>query len=311
MLYPGERGTPTVDGDRVYAFSSVGRIACLDVATGNEIWARDLRVDYRVTALPRWGFSESPFVDDDKVILWIGGNRASVVALDKMTGKTVWTTPSTGQTGAYATAVAFDFADQRTLANMNATGVLAVNAETGAILFDIPHPTDWNVQANTPYFFGERYLFVTSGYGTTGAAVYRLNVTTGANTPERVWHERRFDNKHHGFVVKDGYVYASTDSSGGQRWMCIRLADGEIMWEQRIRGIGRGNIAYADGMLYCICEREGVVALVRATPESFQEVSRFTLPEGVGSYWAHPAIINQKLFLRHGSVLYCFDIAER
>jgi len=321
--WQGERGTPTVDGDRVYAFSARGRIACLDAATGNEIWYRDLRAEYEVT-LPRWAFAESPFIDGNKVILWIGGAKASVVALDKMTGEIVWETPPiigeiteerTGPLpGNYATMTAFDHGGMRIYANMNHSGVLAVNAETGAILFDIPHPTAWHVLANTPYFFDGK-LFITSGYGTTGAKVYRLNVSGGTVTPEEVWHEIRFDNQHGGLVVKDGYVYGSTHSAGGQQWMCIRLADGEIAWAQRVSGMQRGPITYAEGMLYCVCEVDGIVALVRATPERFEEVSRFALPGREPgrdwNYWAHPVVINQKLFLRHGNVLYCFDIAER
>jgi len=310
--FPGERGTPTVDNERVYALSADGRIACIAVATGKEIWARDLREEYDVE-LPMWAFAESPFVDGNKVILWIGGKKAAVVALDKMTGEPIWTTPSTGQRGNYASMMAFDFAGQRIYVSMNQAGVLAVNAETGKKLFDIPHKTEWDVMATTPYFFDDK-LFVTSGYG-TGARLYKLNVSGETITPEQIWSNTDFDNMHGGVVIKDGYVYCATHYYKRQRnWMCIKLEDGSVAWEDP--GVFMGSLTCADGMLYCLSEREGEVALVKATPERYEEAGRFRLPSqeeggGEGMFWAHPVVVNKKLFLRHGTVLYCYDVAEK
>ena len=310
--FPGERGTPTVDGDRVYAFSAVGRLACLKVATGEEIWAKDLRTEYDAE-LPNWAYAESPFVEGNKVVIWIGGKKASVVALDKMTGKMIWETPSTGHTGNYASMTVFDYAGQRIYANMHQKGLIAVNAETGAQLFTFPHETSWDVMATTPYFFDGK-LFVTSGYG-TGAKVYRLTVNGNTITPELAWENKDFDNQHGGVVIKNGYVYSATHQYKRQRnWMCISLTDGSVAWENP--GIGMGSLTCADGMLYCMSEKEGEVALVNATPEEYKETGRFTLPTqdeggGVGMYWAHPVVINKKLFLRHGNILYCYDVAEK
>jgi len=319
--HPGERGTPTIVGDRLYAFSAVGRIACLDVATGQEIWARDLREEYDIE-LPHWAFAESPYIDENKVILWIGSQRAAVVALDKMTGETIWETPNQrtplrdGEIyprGNYASMIAFDHGGLRIYANMNQAGLLGINGETGARLFFIPHTTDWDIMSTTPYFF-DGNVFFTSGYG-AGAKLYRLNVEGETVTPEQVWFNPYFDNQHHGIVIKDGYVYGSTHRHrGGRNWACVRLADGEIVWENP--GVHLGSAKYADGMLYCVGDREGYVALVKATPEGYYETGRFRLPDadeggGVGMFWAHPVVVNQKLFIRHGNILYCFDVAER
>ena len=305
--HPGERGTPTVDENRVYAYSAVGRIACLEAATGKEIWARDLRAEYDA-AIPRWAFAESPYIDGNKVIIWIGGKKAAVVALNKMTGTTIWETPSTEQGAAYASMIAFDYAGQRIYANTYQKGVLAVNAENGKQLFTIPHETLYDVLATSPYFFDGK-LFITSGYG-SGAKVLRLNVNGNSITPELVWENKNFDNKHGGVVIKDGYAYTSTDNYKKMRnWMCFKLEDGSVTWEDP--GVFMGSLTCADGMLYCYAEKEGDVALVKATPEKYEEISRFSLPEGVGMYWAHPVVANKKLFLRHGNVLYCFDVAEK
>lgn len=321
--FPGERGTPTIDGNRVYAYSAVGRIACLEAATGKEIWARDLREEYSAT-LPVWAFAESPYVDGNKVILWIGGDKAAVVALDKRTGKTIWETPSAGKLGNYASMTVSEFPTPserdgeplRAYVNMNQAGVLAVNAETGAKLFDIPHKTEWDVMATTPYFFDGK-LFITSGYG-TGAKLFQLDsgIFTGSVQPVELWAEPKFDNMHGGVVMKDGYAYCATHYYKRQRnWSCLKLSDGTTMWENP--GVGMGAITCADGMLYCTSEKEPyTVALIKATPEQYEETGRFELPNaedggGTGMFWAHPVVCNKKLYLRHGNILYCYDVEAK
>ena len=303
--YPGQRSTPTVDGDRLYALSAHGRIACIEATTGREIWVRDLRTDYDVE-LPEWGLAESPVIDGNKVILWVGGQKAAVVALNKMTGETVWTTPSTGLTGNYCSMAAFDHGGQRVYVNMNKKGLLAVNGDTGKELFFILHETPrGDIMSTTPYFFDGK-LFITSGYG-IGARLFQLNVSGETITPELIWSNRNFDNQLGGVVIKDGYVYGSTHHyRSGRNWMCIKLEDGSVAWENP--GVFIGPVTSADGMLYCISERTGEVALVRVTPERYEETSRFTLPEGVGMFWAHPVVINGKLYLRHGQYLYCYKV---
>jgi len=305
--YPGERSTPTVDDDRLYAFSAMGRIACLDAATGQEIWARDLKKEYDIT-LPEWAFAESPFIDGNKLILWIGSKKAAVLALDKMTGNMIWETPGTDLTGNYASMLPFNHGGQRVYVNSNKKGFLAVNGDTGKQLFYIPYETPrGDIMATTPYFF-EGKLFLISGYG-IGSKLFRLDVHEDTITPYQLWANRNFDNELGGVVIKDGYAYGATHRyKGGRNWSCLKLDDGTVVWENP--GVHIGSIVCAEDMLYCLSEKEGVVALVKATPEKYDEISRFALPEGVGPYWAHPAVCNKKLFIRHGSVLYCFDIAE-
>ena len=320
-FFPGERGTPTIDGNRVYAYSSVGRIACLEAGTGKEIWAKDLRAEYDVKNLPVWAYAESPFIDDNKVVLWPSGEKAAVVALDKLTGKQIWTTPSTGQRGNYASMTAFDYADNRYYVSMNQSGVLAVGAKTGNQIFAVPHKTEWDVMATTPYVFDDK-LFITSGYG-TGAKLFRIGAQVGLSAPgaetplavDEVWAEPKFDNMHGGVVFKDGYAYTATHHyRKGRNWMCIKLDDGSTMWENP--GVGMGAVTCADGMLYCTSEKEPFeVALVKAIPGKYEETGRFELPAaeeggGVGLFWAHPVVCNKKLYLRHGTILYCYDIAE-
>jgi outer membrane protein assembly factor BamB len=306
--FPGERGTPTIDGDRLYAYSSVGILACLEAKTGKEIWKRNLREDY-IAQLPEWAYAESVVIDGSNVIVWSGGVKVSVAALDKMTGKTVWTTPPTGEIGNYASMTAFDYKGIRFYVNMTQKGVLAVNAATGEKLFYHPHETKYDINANTPYYCGDGKLLVISG-NASGAEMLQLNVTDNKVTVNVLWKEPKLDTLHGGFIVKDSYIYAAAHNYKRGIWLCVKLDDGKIVWENR--GPSEGAVSYADGLLYLYSEKEGNVALVKPSPEKYQEVSRFTLPEeGAGMYWAHPVICGKKLFLRHAEFLYCYDIAER
>ncbi|GHT12553.1 polyvinylalcohol dehydrogenase [Planctomycetales bacterium] len=308
-LFPGERSTPTIDGKYLYAWSSVGQLACLDAKTGKEIWKRNLREDY-AAQLPQWAYAESPLVDDNKVVVWVGGTKASVVALDKLTGKTVWETPTEpgNEIGNYATMNIFDYQGIRFYVNMTQKGMLAVDGKTGKRLFYHPYEVQHDINANTPRYIGDGKLLVIS-CNNKGAELLQLNVDNGKVSAKSLWQQQKFDCFHGGIIVKDGYVYGSAHRYR-KVWICMSLADGSIAWENRCVG-DIGATSYADGMLYCVSESDGTVALVKATPEKYTEVSRFTLPEeGEGKFWAHPVICGKKLYLRHAQFLYCYDVAK-
>jgi outer membrane protein assembly factor BamB len=306
--FPGERSTPTIDGDRVYVYSAVGRLACLDAKTGKEIWVRNLREDY-AAQLPTWALAESVVVDGNQVVCWIGGTKAAVVALDKLTGKTVWETPGTGNLGAYASMNVIEQDGLKIYLNLDQKGLLAVNAKTGEKLFHFQHESDYDILVTTPYYFDGKILISTANKSRIGTKLLKLNVSGNKASVEELWTQSKFDNFHGGIIVKDGYAYGTSHNYKKGIWICLKLADGSIVWENR--GVGEGSVSYAEGLLYCMSETEGNVAIVKATPAGYQEVSRFALPEeGAGKYWAHPVICGKKLYLRHAEFLYCYDIAE-
>ncbi len=305
--YPGDRSTPTVDGDRVYALSAMGRLACLEAKTGKEIWAKDVVKDYEVK-LPTWAYAESPVVDGDKVVVWPGGKKAAAVAFNKLTGEEIWATPGVDELGNYATMAIFEQDGLRMYGNMTQKGFLIVNAKTGEQLAYHAHPTKHDINATMP-FYSDGKILLSSGYATTGTVLLKLTVADGKVALEQLWQEKKLDNQHGGLIVVDGCIYGSSHHYKGGIWLCLKWEDGSIAWEER--GVRQGSVSYADGMLYCMSEKDGTVALVKATPEKYEEVSRFVLPEeGAGLYWAHPVICGGKLYLRHSQFLYCYDVAE-
>ncbi len=192
--FPGDRNTPTIDGNRVYAFSALGMLACVEAESGKEIWKRNLREEADAT-LPNWAYAESPVVDGDLIVCWPGGKKASVMALNKRTGEVVWTTPSIDEVAGYATMIAFEQDGLRIYANMTQRGFLAVNAKNGEKLFYHKHPAKYDINATMPYYFDGKIL-LSSGYGTTGTVLLKLTVDGENASVEQIWHQKKLDNQH-------------------------------------------------------------------------------------------------------------------
>jgi len=107
---------------------------------------------------------------------------------------------------------------------------------------------------------------------------------------------------HGGLVIVDGYVYGTSSRA---RWVCLDLETGEMKYE--VRGVGKGSVAYADGMLYCYGEK-GTLGIAKASPDGYELAGSFKVAEGEGQHWAHPAIADGRLYIRHGDVLIAYDI---
>lgn len=298
--YPGTRGTPTIDGPRVYHLSPLGQLSCYVAATGKLLWTVNVLERFRSRNIT-WALAESVLIDGERVICCPGGPEVSVVALDKMSGRTVWQAPSTGDLAGYASPSLGEFAGRRIIFTMNAKAVIGVDADTGELLFRHEHQTAYDVNVQMP-IFRDGHVFISTGYG-SGAKLLRLVPAGGKLDVELVWHERSFDNHHGGVLYLDGFLYGSNHRG---QWMCLRFTTGEIMY--RHAGVGKGSLTYADGMLYVLSER-GVVGLVEATPYQHRVVSQFRLPpDGTGPSWAHPVVIGGTLYIRHGNVLYAYNV---
>lgn len=308
--YQAARCTPTVEGDRLYITSGQGAIYCLDTGSGDVRWSVNAAEKYQ-TQFPRWGMSENVLIEADKVICTPGGEVASLIALDKMTGKVVWECKELTQQACYCNPVVFMRGDRRVVVTMLADSVVGLDAQTGKLLwrddFDEYH-IDRNrlVNANAPLYHDGR-IYTTSGYGNGGAM---LQLSGDGTRVDRIWTDKVLDVHHGGVVLVDGYIYGSTWTSNSRGdWACLRWDDGQVMYDSKWNG-NKGSVIYADGMLYCYDERTGDVGLVKPTPEEFTVVSSFAVTKGKGPFWAHPSIADGRLYLRHGEYLMAYDVRE-
>jgi len=299
--YPGTRSTPTIDQTRVYFESPLGDLVCLDAKTGELVWSKNVLEEFGGQNI-QWALAESPIVDGDQLICCPFGSKGSVVALDKTTGETLWAAESVGDKAGYATPTIAEFAGTRIVLAMSGKALVGVAADTGRLLFRHEHLTKYDVNALKPvYFDGE--IFISSGYK-SGSEMVKLSAQGDDMTAEKVWDSQDMDNHHGGVVRLDGYVYGA-DSR--RSWVCLDWNTGETMYTDR--GVGKGSITCADGLLYTLSEDRGRVGLVKPTPKAHEVISEFTIPAGgKGKSWAHPVVCGGRLYIRHGELLFAFDV---
>jgi outer membrane protein assembly factor BamB len=314
--YDGSRCSPSLDGDRLYAIASSGKIACLKAAGGSEIWSRDFK-DWNGKMMSGWGFSESPLVDGDWVLCTPGSTQAMIVALDKHTGKEIWHTELPASDSgkkdgaAYSSIVVSNACGIKQYVQLVGRGVIGVRASDGKFLWDYTQIANRTANIPTPLVSGD-YVFCSTGYQ-TGSALLRLVKDGGVKCEEQYFLCGDKAQNHHGqMVLKDGFVYFGHRHGQGFP-ICIEMLTGKIMWGGSQRGPGNGSaaICYADGNLV-FRYQSGEVALIEATSSGYHLKGSFK-PEYVGKNpcWAQPVVIGGRLYLRDQDKLMCYDVRQK
>jgi outer membrane protein assembly factor BamB len=301
--YPGPRCTPTVDGELLYALGLNGDLLCLESATGKLHWRKNLPAEF-AGRVGGWGYSESPLVDGDRLVCTPGGAKATLVALDKKTGDTVWQARvPQGDSAHYSSIIIADVGGQRQYIQFLSGGVVGVAAEDGKFLWRYDNPHNSTANCSTPLYH-DGCVFAASGYG-TGGGLAKLTRQESTTSAEEVYFTTKMQNHHGGMVLVDGYVYGSNEG----QLTCLEFKTGKVMWQERRPG--KGSIACADGRLYYRNEG-GPVTLVEATPTKYIECGRFDQPDRSShNAWPHPVIANGRLYLRDQDVLLCYDLKPR
>jgi outer membrane protein assembly factor BamB len=294
---PGPRGTPTVDGDRLYALTEGGDLASL-TTDGTVVWQRNILRDFGGRQL-QWLISESPLVDGPHVVVSPGGPGAGMVKLDKMTGKTVWTTKDLSDPAGYSSIIAADVQGVRTYMTFTAAAGIGVRASDGKLMFRYSKAANGTANITTPIFFNDK-VFFTSAYG-TGGGLLNLTVKNGEVTAKEVYFTLDMKNHHGGVVLIDGHLYGFNDSILN----CLDFGTGKVVW--RDRSVGKGSVTFADGNLY-IQGENNVVGLAEATPSGYREKGRFNIPDKGLPSWAHPVISGGRLYVRNQDTLLVYDI---
>jgi len=296
--YPGSRGAAAVDGKRLYLMSGYGRLVCLETASGKRVWQKELRQDFGGT-LPRWGFAETVLIDGERLFCAPGGKRA-IVALNKHTGEKLWGCAGIDLQASYASAVLMPRKGRKLLVTVLNGAIVGVDSATGKLLWKHPHRTRYGVSANSPLISGD-LLYITSAF--IGSTCLRLSADGAKITV--VWKTKQLDTTHGGVTLVAGRVYGASYNFPKKQWVCLDLATGKLLWQAP--GVGQGSSIFADGMLYCYGEK-GQLALIRPNLKSWDVVSSFSVTRGSGQHWAHPAISDKRLYIRHGDVMLCHDI---
>ena len=301
----GTRSTAVLVENLLYIESGAGAVYCLQSEDGEQVWSKDFIQDFGADSVIQFGYSESPLIDGDHLICVPGGKENNVVALDRFTGETVWSSPGNGEQATYNSPILIEVGELRLVIAMSAASIIGIDADTGEMYWQIKQTQQNKIHANTPLYHNGRIL-VSSADPTSTSGLVQLELLEGGKKAAPVWRDRRFRNLLGGLVRIDSCIYGST--AFGSDWRVISWNTGDTL--VRNRELGGGSIIYADGLFYCYTEREGEVALVDASPEKFEVISKFKVPLGSREHWARPVIHQGVLYIRHGEALMAYDIKD-
>lgn len=294
----GPRGTPTVDGNRVYAEGGNGDVTCLDAETGNTIWHVSLTRDFG-GGVPGWGYSESPLVVDGLVIVTPGGSKGTLVALNKETGSVVWSSGEVKEGAHYSSPLVAEILGVRQIVQFANQSVFGVSIKDGKFLWKYSKPANGTANCCSP-IVDQDHVFASSSYG-TGGGLAKIAVVDDKFAVDQVYFEKRL-SCHHGGIVKIGNCMYS---NGDGPLICTDFLTGKMMWQNR--SVGKGSIVAADGMLYLLSENHEV-ALVDASPGEYVEHGRFKVKSHGKPSWAHPVVAGGRLYIRDQESLTAYDV---
>jgi outer membrane protein assembly factor BamB len=246
---------------------------------------------------PYWGYSESPLIVGDRIIINAGGRRASLVAVNKTTGAALWQQP--GDEAGYSSPMLLQTGSLQQVVFFTAERGLAVDPRDGRQLWSYDRASNGTANIATPIVRGNR-VFLSSDYG-TGAALLDVRTSGNLASASQVYFTRDMRNHHASSVLVGAHLYGFSSSI----LTALAFDTGTVAW--RNRSVGKGSLAYADERLYLYSE-DGVVGLADASPAAYVERGRFTLSTGNASTWSHPIITNGMLILRDQDRVYAYDV---
>lgn len=322
--FPGARSAPTVYNDLIYVCSGLGRIACMEVASGKVKWTVDMIKDLG-GKLNMFGSSESLMVDETKVYCYPGGAESNVMALDRFTGKTIWTSKALGDPVSFCSPMMIqlperlgtrevrnietgEFQSKTTkyppldiLVTLSKEYLLGLDSKTGELLWS--HKEDSvkleGEHCNTPVY-ADGFIYSISG-DEKGNGAYQIQLSPEGKSIKEVWRNGNVKNSLGGFVKIANRIYSTSDD---KKLKVLDTQTGQIV--ETLSGM-KGSLIAADNLLFCYTDN-GYVNLINGIGTKLEVVSKFKISKGEKEHFAHPVIDNGVLYIRHGKALMAYQI---
>jgi hypothetical protein len=303
LNFHGTRSTPVVVDDLIYIESGMGAVYCLNTETGDEVWTVDFIKDFGVDSVIQFGYSESVLIDGDNLICVPGGKTNNVVALNRFTGKIVWSSPGNEEIATYNSPVLINHNGKKLVIAMTSHSVMGFDAATGEKYWRVEQTQQNKIHANTPVYADGKLLIASAGREKTSGIVM-LQLSEDGKSVIEIWRNNKLMNLMGGMVKLGDNLYLSAYLKPD--WQVIDWNTGQMKIQNK--ELGGGSVIYADGLFYCYAENDGEVALMEASPEQIKIISKFKVQLGTDQHWARLVIENGLLFVRHGNALMAYKI---
>lgn len=317
ISYPaGPRCTPVVEDNRVYTLGAEGLLYCFQVSDGKVLWRRDLKADFNTTA-PLWGYSAHPLIDGPRLLTLAGGTGSHIVALDKLSGKEIWRSLTSGSQGqGYSPPTIVEHGGQRQLILYRTDAVSSVNPETGSEYWSVPYEASNGSIIMSPVLVGD-YLYA-AGYSNRNLL---LKLKPDQSKPEEVFRDvKDLISPVNVQPFLDQNILYGFDQKGLLR--ALQLPEGKVLWEtdKAVGGRPRGSetaflVRHEDRFI--LFNEKGELVIARLTADNYEELSRTKVIEpsnfafGREVVWSMPAFANRRIYLRNDKQIICLDMSAQ
>jgi outer membrane protein assembly factor BamB len=310
--YHGSRATCTYSEGVIYHLSAQGRLVALDAATGKEIWNIASILRQFESKNINWGLSECLLVDGPRLIVTPGGPKALMVALDKKNGNVVWSSePIPGDNAAYAPPMLYKMGARRIIAGNSSHNGFGIDADSGKLLWKVPVRNNWGATCCAPAY-SQGSVFYAAPDGAPGTQ-YKINLDVDPVVTEVSW-RTPVDPLTGAGIFRDGVLY----TNGCKKSRALHAIDwktGQSKYEITLSTPTNNHatcaLLWADERLYGLFEN-GIMALLNPTAEKFEIAGQFKLVEAPKSdAWAHPVLLDGRLYVRYHDSLWCYDVRQK
>lgn len=297
--YVGARGTPTIESNRLYYVASMGDAVCLNATTGVKIWHVNIREKYHGPKV-KWGYTESPLIYGEKIFFTPGGPGKNFVALNKMTGKLIWSSDIDTTINSYCSPVIINHKSKDLILLNTSNYILLIDPDNGNVIVKHPLTNKHYNHALAP-LYADGKLFYSSGYG-EGSTFFQI--VDGKTELDTIYSNKDLDCKLSGMIVYKGTIFGTSDSR--KRWVGVDFNSGKTIFTSR--DLKPGSFILADNKFYLYSD-VGEVALANPSKTGFNIVSHFQIPAGkVTLAFAHPVIYNGILYIRYNNDLWLYKV---
>ena len=290
----GPKSTPVVSNGKLYTFGISGIISCFDATTGELKWRKEFSKKFAQTS-PAFGVSMSPLVEDNLVIVHVGGSgKGALMALDALTGETKWSWEGDGP--GHASPIVMTAHGVKQIITQTQNYCVGVALAEGKLLWQMPFTTDYEQNIVTPLVYKDLIIF--SGLE-KGTSAMRLSKSGAAWRAEQVWHNAELSMYMSSPVLIGDLLFGLSDKRRGQ-YFCLDATTGKTLWTSEGRQGENAALINAGGVLFLL-NNAGELTIAKASAKAFEPIAKYDV--STSATWAHPAIVNKQIIVKDTATL--------